>query len=157
MFSHEDFLQKAVALAVDSVQRDNGGPFGALVVKDGEIIGQGTNQVTAANDPTAHAVINAIRAACKRLGVHQLQGCVLYSSCEPCPMCLGAIYWARPALIVYAGTRVDAASAGFDDAFIYQEFLTEHDARRIPIRHIELENRIEPFRLWLAKDNREGY
>ena len=155
--THEHFLRKAIDLAVENVRSGRGGPFGAVVVKDGEIIGQGTNTVTAGNDPTAHAEINAIRDACRRLGEHQLYGCVVYSSCEPCPMCLGAVYWARPERVVYAGTRGDAAGAGFDDAFIYEELGAEPDQRRIPVLHVPLAASSEPFRLWLSDSDRHEY
>ena len=114
------FIQMAIDLATENV-RNGGGPFGAIVVKDGEVIATGVNRVTANNDPTAHAEVQAIRAACAKTGNFELKGCVLYTSCEPCPMCLGAIYWSRVDRVVYAGTQNDAADAGFDDSFIYDE------------------------------------
>jgi guanine deaminase len=116
----EHFMQRAIALAIENVQKGRGGPFAALVVKDGKVIAEGTNRVTSENDPTAHAEIVAIREACRTLGGFQLPDCDLYTTCEPCPMCLGAIYWARPARILYGATAADAAAAGFDDAFIYE-------------------------------------
>lgn len=154
---HEIFLRIAIELAVENVRSGRGGPFGAVVVKDGEIIGRGTNTVTAENDPTAHAEINAIRDACRNLGEHQLHDCIVYSSCEPCPMCLGAIYWARPERVVYSGTRGHAAGAGFDDAFIYEELGADPGKRRIPVIHFPLEAASEPFRLWLSDSDRHEY
>lgn len=125
------FLRQAIALARAGFQSGQGGPFGALVVKAGTIIGRGANAVTSRNDPTAHAEIVAIREACATLQSFQLTDCVLYTSCEPCPMCLGAIYWARPARVVYAASRQDAAAIGFDDAFIYQEITLAPGQRQI--------------------------
>jgi guanine deaminase len=118
--SNHGFMARAIALAVENVHSGRGGPFGAVVVKDGEIIAQGTNSVTSSNDPTAHAEIVAIRRACARLGLFELRGCELYSSCEPCPMCLGAIYWARPARVCFGSTAADASKAGFDDSLVLQ-------------------------------------
>src|SRR5882724_3989761 len=118
-----DFMRQAIALALENI-RTGGGPFAALVVKDGAIVATGANRVTATNDPTAHAEIVAIREACKKLGSFQLDDCEIYTTCEPCPMCLGAIYWARPARVFFASTASDAAAAGFDDAFIYDELQT---------------------------------
>jgi tRNA(Arg) A34 adenosine deaminase TadA len=129
--NHEDFMLRAIALAQKGIDSNAGGPFGALVVREGVIIGEGWNQVTSTNDPTAHAEVVAIRKACKHLGSFQLKDCVLYTSCEPCPMCLGAIYWARPKTIFFACTRVDAASVGFDDQFIYDEISCEINGRKI--------------------------
>src|SRR5689334_14966488 len=119
--SHEKFMRRAIELAQQGVDENRGGPFGCVVVKDGEIIGEGFNQVTSTNDPTAHAEVVALREACRTLNSFQLDGCSIYTSCEPCPMCLGAIYWARPIHIFIAGTREDAAAAGFDDDFLYVE------------------------------------
>ncbi|MEC1085105.1 nucleoside deaminase, partial [Bacillus paralicheniformis] len=116
--NHETFLQRAIDLAVESVKSGTGGPFGAVIVKDGQIIAEGKNNVTTSNDPTAHAEVTAIRLACEALGDYQLNDCILYTSCEPCPMCLGAIYWARPKEVYFAAQHSDAASAGFDDSFI---------------------------------------
>src|SRR3979411_299322 len=115
------FMVRAIQLSIENVLTGRGGPFGAFVVKDDEIIAEGTNQVTSRNDPTAHAEVLAIRDACKKLGVFDLEGCEIYTSCEPCPMCLGAIYWARLSRVFYGGTHKDAAAYGFDDSFIYQQ------------------------------------
>src|SRR2546426_9779277 len=125
------FLKQVIDLAVENVRRD-GGPFAALVVKDGVVIATGANQVTRTNDPTAHAEMVALREACRVLGDYQLSGCELYSSCEPCPMCLGAIYWARPAKVFYAASHEDAAEAGFDDSFIYRQLQIPREERSIP-------------------------
>src|SRR5215831_7737374 len=126
------FLKQAIELAIENVRRD-GGPFGALVVRGGVVIATGSNQVTRNNDPTAHAEVVAIREACRVLGSFQLTGCDVYSSCEPCPMCLGALYWARPDRIFFAATHDDAAAAGFDDSFIYRELALDPAARRLPM------------------------
>src|SRR4029077_16307181 len=127
------FMQEAIQRAVDNVRSGRGGPFGAIVVKDGRVIAAGTNLFTSANEPTAHAQINAIREACRALGAFQLTGCEIYTSCEPCPMCLGAIYWARPDRIFYAATAGDAAAAGLDDSFIYEELNLTAAERKIPL------------------------
>ncbi len=134
-----------------------GGPFGALVVRDGVIVGRGRNRVTEAQDPTAHAEIEAIRDACRRLGSHQLAGCELYASSEPCPMCLGAIYWARPEAVYFATGRGDAARAGFDDALIYDEIGRLPGDRRIRMHNMVLSGAGEPFRLWSARQDRVDY
>src|SRR5437588_5334887 len=131
MLMQNRFLLHAIELAVENVRR-GGGPFGALVVKDGVVIAIGTNQVTRTNDPTAHAEIVAIREACRVLGDFQLSGCEVYTSCEPCPMCLGAIYWARPERVFFAATHQEAAAAGFDDSFIYRQIALPHSERSIP-------------------------
>jgi len=154
---HHEFMRRAIALAVDSVRSGRGGPFGAVVVKDGRIIAEGTNVVTRANDPTAHAEMVAIREACRALGSFQLDGCEIYASCEPCPMCLGAIYWARPARVYYAGTAADAAAAGFDDAVIYAELGRPPAQRRIPMLALLPEQAQEPFRAWLERPDRIPY
>src|SRR5438270_5436103 len=125
-------MRHAIALALENVRSDRGGPFAALVAKNGSVIGEGANSVAATNDPTAHAEIVAIRAACRTLGTFQLAGCELYTTCEPCPMCLGAIYWPRPVRVFYAGVAADAAAAGFDDAFMYEELRRAPESRRIP-------------------------
>src|SRR5215468_8158082 len=127
-----ELMRQAIALAVENI-RNGGGPFAALVSKDGAIVATGANRVTATNDPTAHAEIVAIREACRKLATFQLDGCEIYTTCEPCPMCLGAIYWARPARIFYAATAFDAAATDFDDAFIYDEIQTPPGNRRIPM------------------------
>jgi tRNA(Arg) A34 adenosine deaminase TadA len=127
------FMQRAIELAIENVNARGGGPFASVIVRDGVIVAEGTNVVTSTLDPTAHAEITAIRSACRRLQSFQLTGCELYTTCEPCPMCLGAIYWARPTRVYYAGTRDDAAAAGFDDALIYAELAKPPANRRIPM------------------------
>lgn len=154
--SRDRFLREAVRLASDSVT-GNGGPFGAIVVRQGEIVGRGQNRVTASRDPTAHAEVVAIRDACKNLDSHQLAGCELYSSSEPCPMCLGAIYWARPDAVYFANERAEAAAAGFDDAFIYDEIELLPGDRRIRMIRVEVDGAGEPFRLWQANTDRVEY
>lgn len=149
-------LRRAIRLACDNVA-DGGGPFGALVAQGARVLGEGVNRVVPDADPTAHAEVVAIRAAARALGTHDLAGCVLYTSCEPCPMCLGAAWWARIARIVFAATRADAAAAGFDDAAIYEEVAAPLSARRLPIRQALAEAAAEPFRLWAAKPDRVPY
>jgi guanine deaminase len=149
-------IRQAIEMAVASVRRD-GGPFAALVVKDGVVIATGTNQVTRDNDPTAHAEIVVIREACRVLGDFQLTGCDIYASCEPCPMCLGAIYWARPSRVFFAATHQDAATAGFDDAFIYRQFAVPPAQRTIPMIHLADELRHLPFEAWSTKLDRRRY
>ncbi|MCK9618347.1 MAG: nucleoside deaminase [Lentimicrobiaceae bacterium] len=144
----QEFLSQAIAIAIDNIRQGKGGPFGAVIVKDGKIIATGANYVTTQNDPTAHAEITAIRNACKALGSYQLTDCIIYSSCEPCPMCLGAIYWARPAKIVYASTRWDAANAGFDDSLIYNEINIPIAKRKIPTVYIKIEETKKLFYEW---------
>ncbi len=150
-------MRRAIELAKLGVESDSGGPFGAVVVRDSEIIGEGSNRVTSSNDPTAHAEIIAIRAACEKLGSFQLDGCVIYSSCEPCPMCLGAIYWARPEMLFFAGTRNDAAKVGFDDQFIYDEIGLEVDARSIRTLSILRAEAEAVFELWDEKTDKVEY
>ena len=151
------FLAAAVDLATRNVARQGGGPFGALVVRRGEIVGRGVNRVTPTNDPTAHAEIVAIRSACRRLGTFQLTGCVVYASAEPCPMCLGAIYWARPRAVWFAAAREDAAEVGFDDALVYAELAAPVAARRIPFhRALEADGR-GPFDAWRRSASRRPY
>ncbi len=142
------FMKKAIELAVENVRTGRGGPFAAVVVKDGRIIAEGTNRVTSTNDPTAHAEMVAIREACRTVGHFQLTGCEIYTTCEPCPMCLGAIYWARPAKVFYAGTGKDAAAAGFDDSFIYEQFEQPISGRRIPMIQLMREEALQAFRAW---------
>jgi guanine deaminase len=149
-------IRQAIEMAVASVRRD-GGPFAALVVKDGVPIATGTNQVTRANDPTAHAEIVAIREACRVLNSFQLAGCDVYTSCEPCPMCLGAIYWARPSRVFFAATHLEAAAAGFDDSFIYQQIAVPHANRTIPMIHLVDELQTQPFEEWSRKLDRLRY
>jgi tRNA(Arg) A34 adenosine deaminase TadA len=151
-----EFMRGAIALAVENV-RSGGGPFGALIVKGGRIIAEGTNQVTVTNDPTAHAEIVAIRAACCVLGDFQLTGCELYTTCEPCPMCLGAIYWARPDRVIYAGLAADAAAAGFDDAYIYTELSVPPASRRIPMTQLLRDESLAVFSAWKQQPNKKLY
>ena len=128
---HQQFMNRAVELSIEGMTKGDGGPFGALVVKDGQIIAEGWNKVIGSNDPTAHAEVTAIRAACTKLNSFQLDDCIIYTSCEPCPMCLGAIYWARPKAVYYANTKSDAAGIDFDDSFIYDEIALPMDERSI--------------------------
>ena len=146
-FRHE-WMRQAIDLAVENVREARGGPFGAVVVKDGQVIATGVNSVTATFDPTAHAEVVAIRAACRQLSEHQLVGCELYSSCEPCPMCLGAIYWARPKAYYFACTRESAAQAGFDDAFIYNQLQLDPEQRAIPGHCLIMDKGTAPFIEW---------
>ena len=148
MTSKENFLSMAIDLASKNVKNGNGGPFGAIIVKDGEIIATGVNNVTSNNDPTAHAEITAIRNACAKLNSFQLEGCEIYSSCEPCPMCLGAIYWARPKALYFAANKNDAAAVGFDDSFIYSELKLDYPNRKIKTEVINLKNKTQPFIDW---------
>jgi tRNA(Arg) A34 adenosine deaminase TadA len=147
---HERFLRLAIAEALRGATRGEGGPFGALVVRDGAIVAAACNQVTSQNDPTAHAEVQAIRAACRALGTFQLDGCDVYASCEPCPMCLGALYWARPRAVYYAATRDDAAAAGFDDAGIYCELAALPQDRRLRVERHVLAEAGHPFDAWRA-------
>ncbi len=151
-----EIMQRAIDLAAESV-RKGGGPFGAVVVKDGEVIAESANSVTPDNDPTAHAEVNAIRLACKKLGTFMLDGCEIYASCEPCPMCLGAIYWAHITKIYYAGNRADAAKAGFDDDFIYREININPEKRSVPAFNFMPEEGAAVFKLWLDKEDRTNY
>lgn len=153
----ESFMKMAIALAEENAKTGNGGPFGALVVKDGEIVGRGANHVTTANDPTAHAEVNAIRDACKNLNTFQLDGCELYSSCEPCPMCLGAIYWARLDKLYYSATRNDAADAGFDDSFIYDQMNIPNEERSLNIECISLQSAQKVFDDWKKNTEKTPY
>ena len=150
------FLKQAIALAVENVRR-GGGPFAALVVKGEAVISTGANQVTRENDPTAHAEIVAIREACRVLGSFQLTGCDVYSSCEPCPMCLGAIYWARPERVYFAATQTDAADAGFDDSFIYRQILLVPYERDIPMLRVVDDEATRPFEEWTGKMDKTEY
>ena len=152
-----DLMRRAIALALENVRTARGGPFAALVAKHGSVIGEGANSVTATNDPTAHAEIVAIRAACRALGTFQLTDCELYTTCEPCPMCLGAIYWARPARVFYAGVAADAANAGFDDAFIYEELRRPPESRRIPMTQVMREESLAIFAAWKQLANKIQY
>jgi tRNA(Arg) A34 adenosine deaminase TadA len=150
-------MRRAIALALENVRSGSGGPFAALIVKEERILAEGTNCVTLTYDPTAHAEIVAIREACRALGDFQLSGCDLYSTCEPCPMCLGAIYWARPARIFYAATAADAAAAGFDDAFIYDELKIAPAGRRIPMTQLLRDDSLTIFSAWNQQENRKPY
>jgi len=142
------YIEQAINLAIENVKSGKGGPFGAVIVKNGEIIATGTNSVTSENDPTAHAEVKAIRNACEMLNSYQLDDCEIYSSCEPCPMCLGAIYWARPKKLVFAATKEDAASAGFDDSYIYKEFSLNPSHRHLNTITVNSENKTKPFDIW---------
>ncbi|MEM6343277.1 MAG: nucleoside deaminase [Bacteroidota bacterium] len=152
-----NFMREAIRLACENVRSGLGGPFAALVVKDGKIIATGVNRVTRDLDPTAHAEVNAIRNACKVLGSFQLEGCEIYTTCEPCPMCLGAIYWARPQKVYYANTQTDAAGIGFDDSFIYKEIEIEARNRAIPMEPLLREEGLEIFKLWEEAEGKTKY
>lgn len=154
---NRQFMAEAIRLAKENVKNGTGGPFGAVIVKDGEIIASCVNTVTPDNDPTAHAEVNAIREACRKLKTYQLEGCEIYASCEPCPMCLGAIYWARPSKVYYASTKEEAAGAGFDDSFIYKEITYSGNERSIPFLKIEEQGAGEEFSLWNTSDLKELY
>src|SRR4051794_15337979 len=153
----ERFLRRAIDLAHEGVVSGEGGPFGALVVRDGEILAEGWNRVLTDNDPTAHAEVTALRRACAAVGDFQLPGAVVYSSCEPCPMCLGALYWARPAAVYFAASRHDAAAAAFDDSFIYDELARDSKTRSLPFRQVRMDGSVAPFEEWLAKTDRTAY
>ncbi|MDE0561481.1 nucleoside deaminase [Algoriphagus sp. NF] len=155
--SQKEFMRKAIALAKEGMEAEKGGPFGCVIVKDGKIIGQGSNMVLTSNDPTAHAEVVAIRDACKKLQHFQLEGCEVYTSCEPCPMCLGAIFWARPSKVFYACTKDDAADAGFDDDFIYQEIKVNPADRKIPMLNGMREESQKVFELWKKKEDKKVY
>ncbi|MBV9301778.1 MAG: nucleoside deaminase [Acidobacteriaceae bacterium] len=154
---HEHWVTEAIALAIENVRLGRGGPFGAVVIKEDQIVASGTNLVTAMNDPTAHAEIMAIRAACRALNTFELRDCEIYSSCEPCPMCLGAIYWARASAYYFACTRADAAEAGFDDAFIYHQLNLSAEQRQIRSQLIAPRNALEPFVEWRRSANKIVY
>lgn len=151
------FMARAIELSIEGVQSGRGGPFGAVIVKDGEILGEGANQVTSTKDPTAHAEMLAIRMACAKLGSFELKNCELYTSCEPCPMCLGAIYWARLARVYFANTAEDAAKLGFDDSLIYSELRQAHAHRRIPVIQMMREEALAGFHAWEAQPNKILY
>ncbi len=150
-------MRKAIALAKEGMEAEKGGPFGCVIVKDGKIIGQGSNMVLTSNDPTAHAEVVAIRDACKKLNHFQLEGCEVYTSCEPCPMCLGAIFWARPSKVFYACSKDDAADAGFDDDFIYEEIKVDPADRKIPMLNGMREDSQKVFELWKKKEDKKVY
>ena len=151
------FMMRAVELARLAVETNSGGPFGCVVVKNGKIVGEGSNRVTTTNDPTAHAEVVAIRDACANLGTFLLGGCTIYTSCEPCPMCLGAIYWSRPAGIFYAGTQSDAAAAGFDDEHFYQELDKPNELRELRMVNLLREEAQEIFKNWTDKTDKTEY
>lgn len=157
MTSDETFMRRAIELAQTGADENLGGPFGCVVVKDGRIVGEGSNQVTSTNDPTAHAEIVAVRNACRELGSFQLDGCVIYTSCEPCPMCLGAIYWARPEGIFIAATREDAAAAGFDDEVFYSELEKPNDLRQLKMKSLLRTESQKVFRRWVEKPDKVEY
>jgi guanine deaminase len=152
-----EFLRRAIALATANVESGNGGPFAAVIVHQGKIVGEGVNTVTATNDPTAHGEVNAIRAACKALGTFTLSGCELYTSCEPCPMCLAACYWARLDAVYYGASAADAARAGFDDAFLYDELRKENDARTLVTRQLLPREAWSSFAHWIASTKKIEY
>ena len=155
--THEHFMRHAISLSRDNMHSNIGGPFGAVIVKDGKIVGKGANQVTSSNDPTAHAEVVAIRDACKNLGDFSLNGCTIYTSCEPCPMCLSAIYWARLEKVYYANTQDDAADIDFDDRFLYEQVALPTDARSLPATHILREEALLVFKEWQEKTDKTPY
>ncbi len=150
-------MKEAIELSINNVKSGKGGPFGAVVVKDGKIIARGANSVTSSNDPTAHAEVNAIREACKVLNTFQLDDCEIYTSCEPCPMCLGAIYWARPSKVYYANTKVDAAEINFDDDFIYKEIAKPLGERNLQFIQMSREEALVAFKEWTNKNDKIEY
>jgi guanine deaminase len=152
----DQFMRRAITLALENI-RAGGGPFGCVIVKNARIIAEGANRVTATNDPTAHAEVVAIREACRALKNFQLEDCDLYTTCEPCPMCLGAIYWARPSRVFYAASAGDAAAVGFDDAFIYDELKTARAARRIPMAQLLRDESLQIFSAWKSQPNKTPY
>ena len=157
MDKNREFMKKAIDLALENV-KNGGGPFGAVVVKDGKIIGEGVNRVTKNNDPTAHAEVTAIRDACTNLNSFQLDDCEIYSTCEPCPMCLGAIYWARPTKLYFASTKADAAAIDFDDSFIYDEMELPYEKRKIETKKEFMRpESLEIFKAWETKDDKIEY
>ena len=153
---NEAFMRKAIELSIENV-KNGGGPFGAVIVRGDEIIATGVNRVTANNDPTAHAEVSAIRAACEKLGTFNLEGCEIYTSCEPCPMCLGAIYWAHLDKMYYGNTKHDAAEIGFDDSFIYEEIALTPEHRRLASCRLLGEEALKAFRLWTDKADKVEY
>jgi len=157
MTREEKFMMEAIRLSGEGIRNNDGGPFGCVIVKDDKIIGRGNNRVTSTNDPTAHAEVVAIRDACKTLGTFQLDDCEIYTSCEPCPMCLGAIYWARPRIIYYANNREDAAGIGFDDSMIYDEMAAGIESRKIPIVSLGRDEALKIFNEWSNKEDKTAY
>lgn len=157
MENNEEFMKEAIRLSIENVEKGRGGPFGAVVVRNGKIIARGVNQVTSSNDPTAHAEVVAIREACKVLGSFQLDDCEIYTSCEPCPMCLGAIYWARPTKIYFANTKEDAAAIHFDDQFIYEELERPLSDRKLFTRQMLRNEALEAFTKWSESASKIEY
>lgn len=155
--NHEDFMKEAIKLSLENMRAGKWGPFGAVVVKDGEIVGRGANNVTSLNDPTAHAEVSAIRDACKNLGTFQLEWCTIYTSCEPCPMCLWAIYRARPEAMYYANSKEDAAAINFDDQFIYEELERKLEERKLPIYKLDNTEAIKVFQERSDKNDKITY
>ncbi len=157
MTREEKFMLEAIKLSHTAMIENKGGPFGCVIVRGDEIVGRGNNQVTSSNDPTAHAEVVAIRDACKNLNTFQLEDCEVFTSCEPCPMCLGAIYWARPKRIYFANNRIDAAEIGFDDSLIYDEINTHLAARKIPISSLCRDKALQVFNAWKNKEDKTKY
>jgi guanine deaminase len=155
--TNEDFMQRALDLALERMRANKGGPFGAVIVRNSEVVAEGWNEVTSTNDPTAHAEVVAIRRACARLDTFDLSDCEIYASCEPCPMCLGAIYWARFRTLYYANTRQEAAQIGFDDEFIYREIPLDPATRSIPGVHLRTAQSHVPFAEWAVKPDKIKY
>jgi tRNA(Arg) A34 adenosine deaminase TadA len=157
VMSADQFMREAIKLAMAGMQSGHGGPFGCVIVRAGEIVGRGHNRVTSTNDPTAHAEVTAIRDACASLETFQLPDCELYTSCEPCPMCLAAIYWARIPTVFYGNTREDAAAIGFDDDFIYQQIPLAPEKRAVKMSPLLREAALESFRTWAKKTDKVRY
>lgn len=157
MTNHEKFMQMAIDLSEYNVKEGQGGPFGAVIVKDGMVLARSANKVVPNNDPTAHAEVSAIRLACQELGTFNLAGCEIYTSCEPCPMCLGAIYWARIDKIYYANTKADAAAIGFDDHFIYEELDLPMEKRKLPFIQMMRNEALGAFKLWSESESKTDY
>jgi guanine deaminase len=157
MTREEKYMMEAITLSKKAIENNEGGPFGCIIVKNDKIIGRGNNKVIVENDPTAHAEVIAIRNACKNLGSFQLDGCEIYTSCEPCPMCLGAIYWARPKIVYYANTRDDASAIGFDDSMIYDEVKCNNEVRKIPLINLCRKDAFKVFKSWADKNDKTLY
>lgn len=157
MTREEKYMMEAIQLSKLGMSSNEGGPFGCVIVKGDQIVGRGNNKVTSNNDPTAHAEVVAIRDACKNLGTYQLEGCEVYTSCEPCPMCMGAIYWARPKVVYFANNRRDAADIGFDDSMIYEEMAAELHTRKIPIIPLSRQEALKVFEEWRDKGDKTLY
>ncbi len=157
MTREEKFMREAITLSEQAVANNEGGPFGCVIVRGDEIVGRGNNSVLATNDPTAHAEMMAIRDACKNLDTFQLTDCEIYTSCEPCPMCFGAIYWARPKSVYFANTKKDASTGGFDDSFIYHEINKPMDEKKIPFHHVQIDEAINAFKQWNEKTDKIKY